>query len=449
MGARQSNTRHDGTITEDEDTTVEAPFDEEFYGPFGSLLLLQLIYDLLPNSRVRHECISRLSRHPLETGEPPVRLLDSRLQEIVRMFQHDLFPYLQQNSYYLPPSLQKYLSEPIRSWKRFLETNLGANDIDVSRLVRYFVRKHVIGEVYAELIYLGQAFTMEPDVGDLAKADYDTGQRYVKCAVVDAWFHDTREDDGLAHHLLPRFYLLQALCDKLPILTSTYKTSDQCRMSREISGFFALILDAAWPREVMAVSEVVDRFLVPYLQSQSQLARSLRDYLPKRHQSWKYFLDRMEFNDEEKVLFALNCDPLQDDSQQQLLKACESLIEDFNSKYLAKVVRNIRDFKTEIFTVPKGHTEVDVFYATDRHVTEDGEYIGQHSAMSDWRKGKELHYGITTVGIPDEGGRSWREQSPLKHVEILSVDTTLQHEHLRFVDEINKKLLAQACTSIH
>jgi hypothetical protein len=279
-------------------------------------------------------------------------------------------------------------------------------------------------------------------------AAHGPGQRCVKCAVAAAWFDRNCEDDGLVRHLLPRFYLLQALCDKLPILTSTYETSAQYRMSREISGFFALILDAASAGEVMYVSEVVDRFLVPYLQSQSQLAKSLRDYLPKRHQSWKYFLDRMEFNDEEKVLFALNCDPLPTDSQ-RLLEVCESLIEDFNSKYLAKVVSEIRGMETDdVFRVPERHTEVDVFYATDRHVTEDGEYIGQHSAMSDWRKGKELHYGITTVGIPDEGGRSRRQESPLKHVEILSVDTTLQHEHLRFVDEINNKLLAQACTSI-
>ncbi len=195
------------------------------------------------------------------------------------------------------------------------------------------------------------------------------------------------------------------------------------------------------------MSEVVDRFLNPYSQSQSQLAKSLRDYLPKRHQSWKYFLDRMKFNDEEKVLFALNCDPLPEDSV-QLLKACESLIEDFNSKYLAKVVFEIRGMETDdVFRVPKGHTEVDVFYATDRHVTEDGEYIGQHSAMSYWRKGKELHFGITKVGIPDEGAPI--EEPPLKHVEILSIDTTLQHQNRGFVKKINCELLDQACTSIH
>ncbi|CAM6000105.1 unnamed protein product [Sphagnum balticum] len=175
----------------------------------------------------------------------------------------------------------------------------------------------------------------------------------------------------------------------------------------------------------------------------------------------------MEFNDEEKVLFALNCDPLPEDSL-RLLKACESLIEDFNSKYLAKVVSEIRGTNTDnllevlegrtevddtntdnVFRVPIFHTEEDVFYATDRVVTEDGEYIGQHSAMSDWREGKELHYGITTVGIPDEGGRSRRQESPLKHVEILSVDTTLQHYNRGFVKKINDELVAQACTSIH
>jgi hypothetical protein len=38
---------------------------------------------------------------------------------------------------------------------------------------------------------------------------------------------------------------------------------------------------------------------------------------------------------------------------------------------------------------------------------------------------------------------------PLKHVEILSIDTTLQHKIQGFVKKINRELLAQACTSIH
>ncbi len=232
MGAQQTNARNAGTSTEDEDTTVEATKDEEVYGPFGSLLLLQLIYDMLPNSTVRDQCVSWLWRHRLENEELPVQLCDLRLRGFVRKIQHDLVPDLQQNFHYLPPSLQKYLSEPLRSWKRFLETNMRANEIDLSRLVTFFVREHVKREVYADLRYLGQAFTIEQGVGYLAKADHDTGQHYVKCAGATAWFHCECKDDGLARHLLPRFYLLQALCDKLPILISTYETSEQCRMSR-------------------------------------------------------------------------------------------------------------------------------------------------------------------------------------------------------------------------
>ncbi|CAM6010960.1 unnamed protein product [Sphagnum balticum] len=409
MDAIHTKARYGGTSTEDEGTTEEATNDEsdedeELYGPFGLLLLLQLIHDLLPYSMERDQFVSLFRHHLFDTEEPPVQLCDWRLRDFMRTFQHKLEPYLEQNFRYLPPPLQKYLSEPLRPWKRFLETNLRANKNDLSRLVTFFVREHVKREFYADLRYLRRALIRGPEVQYLAMAAHDTGQRYVKCAVAAAWFDRKckddslafdREckDDGLARHLLPRFYLLQALCDKLPILRSTYETSAQYRMSREISGFFALILDAASASKVMYVSEVVDRFLIPYLQSQSQLAKSLRDYLPKRHQSWKYFLDRMKFNDEEKVLSALNCDPLPEDSL-QLLKACESLIEDFNSKYLAKVVSEIRGMETDdVFRVPKGHTEVDVFYATDRHATEDGEYIGQHSAMSYWRKGKELYFG--------------------------------------------------------
>jgi len=428
MGAQQTNARNAGTSSEDEDTTVEATNDYAFFW-LGSLLLLQRIYD---------QYVSHLEMNR-ETDEL-LPLLGWRGIE-------GMFPYLPLNSRDLPPPFEKYLGERPRSWKSFLETNLRVNEIDLSRLKRLFVREHVGRELSADSKYLEEAVTMGRDVGYLSKADHDAGQRHVKCAVAAAWFQGECKDDGLACHLLPRFYLLQALCDKLPILILTYETFEQYRMSREISGFFALILDAASASKEMYVSEVVDRFLVPYLKSQSELAKSLRDYLPKRYQSWKDFLDRMEFNDEEKVFFALHCDPSPEDSL-QLLKACESLIEDFKSKYLNTVVWRIRDFDPRVFSVPEIHTEVDVFYATDRHVTEDGEYIGQHSAISDWRKGKELHFGITKVGIPDEKGATIINP-PLKHVEILSIDTTLQHENRGFVKKINDELVAQACTSIH
>jgi hypothetical protein len=57
-----------------------------------------------------------------------------------------------------------------------------------------------------------------------------------------------------------------------------------------------------------------------------------------------------------------------------------------------------------------------------------------------------------TVGIPDNGAPTRMETSeevyPLKHVEILSIDTTLQEDRQGFVEKMNDKLV-QACTSIY
>ncbi|CAK9275704.1 unnamed protein product [Sphagnum jensenii] len=447
MDTTQTKARYGGTSTEDEGKTEEATNDEsgedeKLYGQFGSLLLLQLIHEEFRDSR---SLSNNIGYFLLRKSQEGVSFDKGGVLGVVRMVQHDLVPELRQDLPNLPASLQEYLSEPIGSWKRFLSTNLRVNDVDLSRLVKSFELEHVTQEVDADLRYLIQPSKIQPET------DHDTGQRYGKCAVAAAWSRGNCMDDGLACHLLPRFYLLQALCDKLPILTSTYETSAQYRMSREISGFFALILDAASAMQVMYVSEVVDRFLVPYLQSQSQLAKSLRDYLPKRHQSWEYFLDRMQFNDEEKDLFGLNCVPSPMDSL-RLLEACKSLIEDFKCKYLAKVVSKIRGTNTDnVLWVPEGRTEVDGLYVTEvrdtntdnvfrvpeRHTEVDSstQQIGMSQKME--------------MGIPDEGGRSRREESPLKHVEILSVDTTLQHHHLRFVEEINKKLkpLAQEASA--
>jgi hypothetical protein len=459
MGAEYSRARHHATYswasyrgTNPEHGDEDVP-DEVLYHLFGFSLLLQVIYDL-PWTHDRLSAVFWDLKRLLDTllemfGQTDLTFLE-RLPAVDLPFLMgfavgSLFSW-ELNHGDLPSPLQNYLPKPAHAWKKFLATNLGVSETELSSLVGRCVGARMDVEVRADFIYLVCAVSDKLNGKTPRHAEapaHHSGQRYVPCAVAAAWVDSKCKEDGLAGNLIPRFYLLQVLCDKLPMSTPA-----QHRISREISGIFALILDAASSYKVMYVSEVIDKFLVPYLQSQSELAKSLREYLPKRHQSWKYFLDRMEFNDEEKVLFALNCDPLPEDNL-QLLKACESLIKDFNSKYLAKVVKKIRDFEMKIFTVPDGHTEVDVFYATDRHVTEDGEYIGQHSAMSDWRKGKELHYGITTVGIPDNLGRSRRQESPLKHVEILSIDTTLQHENRGFVKKINDELVAQACTSIH
>jgi hypothetical protein len=448
MGANYSRASYRGTSPEheDEDVYLLSP-DEVLYHLFGFSLLLQVIYDL---PWTHDQLISDVFRDLK-------RLLDT----LVEMFRQPDRPFLmgfaaadrpllmvlaakllfswELNHGDLPSPLKFYLPKPEHSWKKFLATNLGVSETELSSLVGRCVGGHMEQEVCADFIYLVRA--VSDKLNDKTRLDAKapaphSGQRYVPCAVAAAWVDSKCKEDGLAGNLIPRFYLLQVLCDKLPMSTRA-----QDRMSREISGIFALILDAASAGEVMYVSEVIDKFLVPYLQSQSQLAKSLREYLPKRHQSWKQFLDHMEFN----------CDPVPDDSL-QLLQACKSLIEHFNSQYLAKVIWKIRRFDPGVFEVPEGHVEVDVFYATDRHITEDGEYIGQHRTMSASGERKELHYGIMTVGIPDKEAPTRMETSeqvyPLKHVEILSIDTTLQEKRQGFLETINEKL-AQACTSIY
>ncbi|CAM6000104.1 unnamed protein product [Sphagnum balticum] len=179
MGTTQTKARYGGTSTEDEGKTEEATDDEsgedeELYGPFGSLLLLQLIHDLFRDSRVLSNDVMYFL---FLKSQQRVSFDDGEVLGVVRMVQHDLVPYLQQDLPDLPPSLQKYLSEPIRSWKRFLKTNLRVNEIDLSRLVTSFVREHVKWEVYADLRYLIQLSKIQPRVRYLPETDHDTGQR--------------------------------------------------------------------------------------------------------------------------------------------------------------------------------------------------------------------------------------------------------------------------------
>jgi hypothetical protein len=85
MDAIHTKTRYGGTSTEYEGTTEEATNDEsdedeELYGPFGLLLLLQLIHDLLPYSMECDQFVFLLRHLLFETEEPPVQLCDWRLR---------------------------------------------------------------------------------------------------------------------------------------------------------------------------------------------------------------------------------------------------------------------------------------------------------------------------------------------------------------------------------
>jgi esterase/lipase superfamily enzyme len=91
---------------------------------------------------------------------------------------------------------------------------------------------------------------------------------------------------------------------------------------------------------------------------------------------------------------------------------------------------------------PEVYTKVKVFYATDRKITEDAEYVGERSVL------RGLHYGLVVVGIPNVHKPGFveaptcniEEANPLKHVVILSIDTTLRDDTTGFIRKINREL---------
>jgi hypothetical protein len=460
------STKNGASSSEDEDTKSEDE-DKLLYDLFGSLLLLQAMLDLRLISRgaveVKPMLFDLKKKLPAAPDTKGSLKAWRAASEVVQM---DLVPFLRDTT----PPLQSYLPGQGQSWKQFFETKLEVSETDLAHLMS-FVNKCVKSEVQGEFKFLLSELLDPAEVPQDVK---QTGQRYVPCAVERAWSNKENNSLALCDDLRPCFYLLRALCDQLPILTSTCKAAAQKRMSREISICFGLLLDAAESPNRNRVSEVVDRFLVPYLQSQPELAKSLRDYLPKSYQSW---IDFLRFR-----LIGAEKDVSKPNVQGELLKACKSLVGEFRSEYLLQVVQKIHEQGKYTFIVPETHTEVKVFYATDRIDTQDGEYVGEHSADSPWRKDKVLHYGVMTVGIPDDKipvqpsenygtkavymppdddsastsvglpakGKTSRMESPesndrRKHVEILSVDTMLQADRDGFVKEIKKKL-AQACT---
>jgi hypothetical protein len=448
--------------------TDEVRDEVNLYDQFGSVLLLQGLYDLWPDwyvyqtwgdiksevQKILRELARVLSIPSVPDTIIEVDLIDEDnfvddWPKALLVVENKLVPYLQSDSD-LATSFQNYLRGPHQSWREFFETKLKVSESDLG-----FVHMQVRGEVYFEFRFLvqlllkGKPPQAPEDTDRHTHIGRYTGQRHVPCDVAAAWVDGGFNGDGFDRHLLPRFYLLQALCDKLVILASTYKTSAlRSKLFREISGFFALILDAAQsPDGPDGVSQMVDRFLVPCLQMQSEVAKLLRDYLPKRDQSWKAFIDS-KLSVEEKDFFGFSIHLPDHTVQLELSNACEFLLKEFKLKH--GLHSRLHAYFPHIISDLK-FTEVDVFYATDRLVTEDGEYIGQHSKSRTWRKGNELHYGRITVGVPDI-----KEKIPLEYLEnipsavepsvrILSMDTTLQDDQGGFMKMINQ-LANKACT---
>jgi hypothetical protein len=290
----------------------------------------------------------------------------------------------------------------------------------------------------------------------------------------------------LVHHLPPRFFLLIALYERLPELTSIYVDGTEWEsFSGKILRCLREIRDAAggmslndqesqavqtesgshnghpassWnvERSVHRVSDAVDSCLLPYLQSQEEVAILLRDYLPKPKQSWEAFIDT-KLEGSEKAFFGLNQHHANIDDELEALKACGRLVMQFISEIqnVSKVIEGAtRGWNEEVPVTrrkqhPEVYTEVKVFYATDRKITEDAEYVGERSVS------RGLHYGLVVVGIPNvhKAGyveaptRNSEEASPLKHVVILSIDTTLRGDTMGFIRKIDQELDEACCTS--
>jgi len=210
-------------------------------------------------------------------------------------------------------------------------------------------------------------------------------------------------------------------------------------------------------RSVHRVSDAVDSCLLPYLQSQEEVAMLLRDYLPKPKQSWEAFIDT-KLEDSEKAFFGLNQHHANiDDELEEALNACGRLVIQFISEIqnVSKVMEGAtRGWNEDVPDTrrkqhPEVYTKVKVFYATDRKITEDAEYVGERSVL------RGLHYGLVVVGIPNvhtpgfvetATGNS-EEANPLKHVVILSIDTTLRGDTTEFIQKINQELGQACCTS--
>ncbi len=118
------------------------------YDQFGSVLLLQGLYDLWPNwylwetwgnHKFKVQCVKFLpiSRVPATRVEGAEDKSVHRLRSFLSTVENELVPYLQSESD-LASSFQNYLRKPHKSWKDFFEMILKVSESDLC-----FVGEHV------------------------------------------------------------------------------------------------------------------------------------------------------------------------------------------------------------------------------------------------------------------------------------------------------------------
>ncbi|CAM6110700.1 unnamed protein product [Calypogeia fissa] len=306
----------------------------------------------------------------------------------------------------------------------------------------------------------------------------------IGATVTVAWRAKPRGSRSDCKFLLPRFFLILALQENLGKLLAAVEheeMGDFCDTLEETlkclrEQLVTLTGNSQSHDGFKNVSNEVDAELVPCLQKVPGGPSVLEGYLPKAGQTWDALL-REKVEDERRFLAAdINDKELQEDLTMSCLYAIDRIFKMLQQQEdFLNATKTLRSHAGPLsnFEVPTGiqeavirrYTVVKVFYATDRQVTEDGDYIGEISRRG-FISGHEesngdhsiagagelpevspLQFGIAEVGIPDihgvggmEAPHAHEESSPLKHVVILSVDTKMRGNRKEFLSSVNADL---------
>jgi hypothetical protein len=214
-----------------------------------------------------------------------------------------------------------------------------------------------------------------------------------------------------------------------------------------------------WPD---AFKSNIDNKLVKCLQKVAGGSSILEGYLPKTGQTWDALLNA----NAEGQSYVLNAESNQNELQKDLARGClfavDSLLRDLElignpNKEIVRSQYQVSQVEPVVEVIP--FTVVKVFYATDRQITEDGEYIGKiseraehglstdSSSSANGGKLSPLQFGVAEIGIPEkhEPGKQeapcvYEESSPLNHVVIFSMDTKMRANEREFVRAVNSEL---------
>ncbi|KAG0606770.1 hypothetical protein M758_9G166100 [Ceratodon purpureus] len=310
-----------------------------------------------------------------------------------------------------------------------------------------------------------------------------------------------QQEQRLPQQLLPRFFLLQSLLEKVDELGTTCSKDDWLAFYNELKDVLKKALDAiqkvipAQPGAVVAqrsveqVTRVIDEKLLRLIQSKPTLAEALDEDVPSNHQTWSDFV-ALKLTRDEKLKEIFEAELGGDGYHQtELLKNCQKLVKELirqlhevNKASFGGATRNnitgiegisqtppqrdncsIDDLTSA--NVPRrphlgkctsGSTPVmehdyditKILYATDRQFTEDGISNGVTrklccSSCKSW-----LQYGMMEVAIPRkhvtgklEAPLGSEEADPSKHVIILSMDTKPRHNKTEFLEMANEHVL--------